>query len=97
MVYNILPLDASLYHCLVTLSPVSPSPYQGEGEGEVVVRGANAPLKHPQYFGEIRKFKRGEASLYIIPPPLLGKERGIKGVRLVLQSHCFGYVQYDIV
>ena len=95
MVYDILPLDASLYHCLITLSPVSPSPYQGEGE--VVVRGANAPLKHPQYFGEIRKFNRGEASLYIIPPPLLTKERGIKGVRLVLQSHCFGYVQYDIV
>jgi len=35
-----------VYLMVGTLSPLSPSPYQGEGE-HVFLRWANAPLKHP--------------------------------------------------
>jgi len=47
------------------------------------LRGVS-PSKLPQYFRGRGKFKRGEASLFKKQyPPLLAKERGIKGVRLV--------------
>ena len=42
-----------------TPSPLSPSPYQGEGEG--IERGASPLFLHPVI--EVRELKRGEASL----------------------------------
>jgi len=61
-----------LYHSLLveTPSPVSPSPY--EGEGELIERGAPPLLNTPimGLGGITGGFKGGEASLPY-PPPLL--------------------------
>ena len=56
-----------------TLSPLSPSPYQGEGEDDSLKRGF-APLRHPAI--EVRELKRGFASLTQPPPPLLFRRGG---------------------
>jgi len=59
-----------------------------EGEGEFyLLRGASAPLKHPN-----TKFLRGAKLLFLISFPLMLRihlhimERGIKGVRLISNS-----------
>jgi len=66
-----------LYHSQLveTPSPVSPSPYQGEGE--LVERGASPLLYTPLLKGSFRGTK--SLSHTTSPSPL--KERGTKGVR----------------
>ena len=70
----------------MTLSPVSPSPYQGEGE-DFEKRG-EAPLKHPHIINpeQGERYKRRvkeRRSLSKISSPSPFKERGTQGVRSV--------------
>jgi len=58
-----------------TPSPLSPSPY--EGEGELIERGASPLLYTPLLIGSFR----GTQSLSTTTSPSPLKERGIKGVR----------------
>jgi len=73
----------------MTSLPVSPSPYQGEGE--ILKRGTDAPLKHPHIInpeqGErykkremLKESQREAKPLLHIPSPFpLPRGRGIKG------------------
>gem|GEM_PF-3312025 len=73
--------------------PIPLIPFPFKGEGDELEKGAVAPLGHPKYgFGECKRLrkesslgelKRGLASLTQLVPPLLNKERGNKGVRLI--------------
>jgi len=49
----------------------------------IAVRNFGFPLLGGTKFILQGEFKRGEAPLFNILPPLLPKERGIKGVRLI--------------
>ena len=66
-----------LYHSplVTTPSPVSPSPYQGEGE--LIERGASPLLYTPL----LKEVLEGQSPSYITTSPFPLKERGIKGVR----------------
>jgi len=72
---------------LVTPSPLSPSPWQGEGE--LIERGASPLLDTPLIKGSLKGRNKiqgvleGRSPSYIITSPSPLKERGIKGVRYI--------------